>query len=79
MAVPSSGQIDMNSIKNELLASNYSSGTAATTPIGLKELSDGSIATINANNSPYMPNGASPHMMSEFYSYNHDEGTGGGM
>ena len=64
MALTSSGQISMSDIRSEL----GDSGS-----ISLKEASDGTIATINTNNdSSDRPDGAAPHAMTEFYSYDHD-------
>ena len=64
MALTSSGQISMGDIRTEL----GDSGS-----ISLKEASDGTIATINTNNdADDRPDGAAPHQMTEFYSYDHD-------
>ena len=64
MSLTSSGQISMSDIRTEL----GDSGS-----ISLKEASDGTIATINTNNdSADRPDGAAPHAMTEFYSYDHD-------
>ena len=63
MALTSSGEINMSEIRTELGASGQ---------ITLKEASDGTVATINtANASGDRPDGAAPHAMSEFYSYDH--------
>jgi len=70
MALTSSGQIKMSEIGVEL---GRSADAANTT---LKQLSDGSYATINTSNaSSNRPDGDAPHSMSEFYSYNHSAGS----
>ena len=74
MAVPSVGALSLRSIRNELHNSNYN-GSTSFTNISLKELSDGTVDTINTNNlSADRPNGFVPHSMSEFYAYDHDKG-----
>ena len=73
MAVPSVGALSLLGIRNEIGDDNYSSGTSRTN-ISLKDLSDGSVETINtANASSDRPNGSAPHAMSEFYAYDHDK------
>jgi hypothetical protein len=63
MALPGSGEITLIGIRTELGGSGQ---------VKLSEASDGTIATINANNSPGdRPNGTPPHQMSEFYGYDH--------
>ena len=71
MAVPSSGEISLGKIRQELQAANYTSGpyTAAATALDLAE--NGSYATINTC-SPYYPLSANPANMSEWYGYDHD-------
>jgi len=67
MALPASGQIRNNDINVEF----GRSGTTANS--SLEDLSDGTVATINtANASADRPDGAAPHSMTEFYSYDHD-------
>ena len=74
MAVPSSGAISLNAIYNELDDDNYNSGTTNSN-VSLTSLSNGSVDTINTNNSAvHRPDGSTPHSMSEFYSYDHDAG-----
>ena len=64
MSLTSSGQIKLTEIRDELGGSGE---------VSLTEASDGTIATINtANDSDDRPDGAAPHAMSEFYSYDHD-------
>ena len=76
MAVPSSGAITMRSIKDELENNNYD-GSATFSNISLEDMSDGTDATINSNNSSdNRPDEDNPHAMSEFYSYDHDISSG---
>ena len=71
MALTSSGQIKMSEINTELGV------TSTTANSSLAGQSDGSVATINTNNSNVnRPNGAAPHLMSEFYSYDHSASSG---
>jgi len=71
MAVPNSGELSMIALFAEIDDDDYTSSTQAD-DVSLKELSDGTIATINTNNgSGYRPDGSTPHSMSEFYAYNH--------
>lgn len=67
MALPSSGQISVSDILTEL-------GLDASNPdTSFRSLHDGSLGTINtANAAADRPDGAAPHAMSEFYSYNHN-------
>ena len=67
MAIPSSGAIQLTrDIGAEL-------GESAGAEIGLEAASRGTYATINTNSASY-PDGAAPHAMSEFYSYDHSAG-----
>lgn len=76
MAVPSSGELSLRSIMDELSNSNYS-GTTVFTNISLRGLSDGTVATINtSNDAADRPDGSAPHSMREFYSYDHDVASG---
>jgi len=73
MAVPSSGELSLKGIVNEIDDNDYTSNTLPG-PWSLIEASDGTQDTINTNNdSSDRPDGSAPHAMSEFYSYNHDE------
>tara|TARA_Y100001963_G_scaffold64439_2_gene89829 strand:- start:12213 stop:12515 length:303 start_codon:yes stop_codon:yes gene_type:complete len=73
MAVPSSGEINLLGIYNEVAENNYSSGTARTN-INLKDLGDGTVDSINTNNTVVnRPNTNAPHAMDEFYNYDHDK------
>ena len=76
MAVPSSGELSLNSIYNELDDSNYSGGTT-NSDVSLTNLSTGGNPPNEAintagNDAADRPNGSVPHAMSEFYSYDHD-------
>ena len=68
MTLPAaSAAISMSMINTEF---GRTSNTANTS---LEDLSDGTVATINTGNaSANRPDGAAPHAMSEFYSYDHD-------
>ena len=67
MTITGSAQISMSDINTEF---GRTSNTANTS---LEDLSDGTVATINTGNaSANRPDGAAPHAMSEFYSYDHD-------
>jgi len=74
MAVPSSGELSLNSIYNELDDDNYSGGTTNSN-ISLSDLSTGTVDIINTayGIGSNRPDGSVPYGMSEFYSYNHDE------
>jgi hypothetical protein len=73
MAVPSSGAISMIGIRREIGTNNYSALNTYSN-ISLSSMSVGFTGTINTNNSSTnRPNGTTPHQMSEFYAYNHDE------
>jgi hypothetical protein len=66
MALPASGQIKFSDINTEFGRSSTTSNTSLT------GLSDGTVATINtANAASDRPDGAAPHAISEFYSYDH--------
>ena len=80
MAVPSSGEISLAGIWNELEYDNYTANNHGTgEDISLSDCSDGTVETINTNNdSGDRPDRAAPHDMTEFYSYDHDASGGGG-
>ena len=66
MALPASGQISVS----DVLTEGGQSGTRANT--SFRDLHDGTVFTINtANPSANRPDGATPHLMSEWYSYDH--------
>jgi len=66
MTLTSSGQISISDINGEFGRSGSTANSS------LKELSDGTVSTINtANASGDRPDGSAPHNMSEFYSYDH--------
>ena len=73
MACPSSGEITMKGIHQEITVNDYSNVVFDNNTIKVSELHDGTEGTINtANASSNRPNGSAPHEMSEFYSYDHD-------
>jgi len=76
MAVPSSGQLSLNSIYNELAVNDYGS-LNINSDAKLVNLSTGANPpneAINTANNPSSnrPDGSAPHTMSEFYAYDHD-------
>ena len=73
MAVPSSGNLTLNKIQNELLVNDYAGGNVYS-DVWLSSLSTGAVATLNTANNPSSayPDGVAPHQMSEFYAYDHD-------
>ena len=74
MAVPSSGAISLKGIHQELNTNDYTTAFFDGNPISLEDCSRGTEGTINTRNiSANRPNGSTPHAMSEFYSYDHDE------
>lgn len=68
MALQSSGQIKISQIATEL-------GVGGEPNLGLRGLEIGSFATINTN-STSRPDGAAPHSISEWYSYDHSASAG---
>ncbi len=80
MAIPASGIIYFRGTAKELKYNNYYTSTIPPYPIGLEEMSTGQYEneTINTNNSATnRPNQTAPHYLTEFYSYNHDQSSGG--
>ena len=77
MAVPSSGELSLRGIHQEITLSDYNDDDYDEAPAGgysLKDASDGTYGTINTNNAASnRPDGSAPHAMSEFYSYNHSQ------
>ena len=73
MACPSSGNLILNKIQNELLVNDYTAGNVYS-DVSLRNLSNGTVATINSDNNAASnrPDGSAPHQMSEFYAYDHD-------
>ena len=73
MAVPSSGNLTLNKIQNELLVNDYTAGNVYS-DVSLTNLSNGTVATINSANNAASnrPDGSAPHQQSEFYAYDHD-------
>ena len=74
MACPSSGEITMKGIHQELNVNDYSNAVFDNNQIKMSHLHDGTEGTINTagNPSSNRPDGSAPHEMSEFYSYDHD-------
>ena len=73
MAVPSSGEITMKGIHQEITVNDYSNVVFDNNPISASALHDGTEGTINTGNNPSnRPDGSAPHSASEFYSYDHD-------
>ena len=76
MAVPSSGAITLGKIGKEVRATNsgnnYDNGPHTSSETALADASNGVYGALNQlNPSQNRPNGASPHLMSEWYSYDH--------
>ena len=72
MAVPSSGELSLKGIFNELNRSNYND-SGIPSNVSLTSCSNGGVSTINtANATSDRPDGSAPHSMSEFYAYDHD-------
>lgn len=76
MTVPSSGELSLAKIQQELQSTNssnnYDDGPYTSSPTSMLDAEDGAYAAINQNNDPAnRPNGSAPHNMSEWYSYNH--------
>ena len=82
MAVPSSGELSLVRIFGELNEDDYTTFNPDGESPSLKNLSTGASPpgeAINTNNAKGdRPDGAAPHAMSEFYSYDHDASGGGG-
>ena len=72
MAVPSSGELSLRGIRQEIYNNNYN-GSNSFSNVGLTSLSTGLYGAINTVNiAANRPDGSTPHQMSEFYSYDHD-------
>tara|TARA_R100000908_G_scaffold65099_1_gene51829 strand:+ start:6570 stop:8150 length:1581 start_codon:yes stop_codon:yes gene_type:complete len=72
MAVPSSGELSLKGIANEIDDSDYTSD-GVSGAISLTNLSDGSVDSLNlSNDAANRPDGNAPHAMNEWYSYDHD-------
>ena len=77
MACPSSGEISLKGIYNELTENDYDDGGTYASDMSLKNLSteeDPPDVMINTrgNDPANRPDTVAPHAMSEFYSYDHD-------
>ena len=69
MGVPSSGELKLSGIFNEVEVSNYSS-TKMPGNVSLVDCSDGTQSDINQTQLPHnRPDESAPHAMSEFYNY----------
>lgn len=74
MAVPASGQLTLGKIHRELIYDNYNASTAPGSNVSLKNMSTGVTETLNTG-STSIPDGSTPHKMSEWYGYDHDVST----
>ena len=73
MAVPSSGQLQLSKIFQELDNDDYDGVGSPPDNLSLSGSSSGQYGAINTNNNASnRPTGTAPHQMSEFYSYDHD-------
>lgn len=68
MAAPTSGELSLGKIRQELETSDYSAGPYTTNATSLSGSETGLYATINTSSSSY-PDGTTPYAMSEWYSY----------
>jgi len=71
VAVPSSGELQLAKIYNEVDVDNYSGINSEPTNLSLDGLHAGTYGTINTSSGSY-PDNTEPHQMSEWYSYDHD-------
>ena len=76
MAVPSSGELSLRNIHQEIVYNDYTDDDYDEAPAGgysLTDASNGTYGTINTDNDAAdRPDGSAPHAMSEFYAYDHD-------
>jgi hypothetical protein len=71
MAVPSSGELSLQAIANEMLQDDYNAANGYTN-VSLGDMGSGTAPySINTSSASY-PNSAAPHGMAEFYSYDND-------
>lgn len=75
MAVPASGQLSLGKIHRELIYDDYNASTAPGSNVSLKNMSTGVTETLNTSGSTLVPDGSTPHKMSEWYGYDHDAST----
>ena len=75
MTVPSSGELSLGKIRQELETSDYSAGPYTTNATSLSDSETGLYAVINTA-SPSYPNGTAPFAMSEWYSYDNAASAG---
>ena len=83
MPCPSSGEISLGKIRQELestgTSDDYNDGPYDGNETSMAAAEAGTYDTINTNNdSSDRPNGSAPHSMSEWYSYDHNAAGGGG-
>lgn len=71
MAVPTSGELSLGKIRQELQTNNYAAGPYTAAATSLDDAENGTIATINTC-SAYFPISTNPANMSEWYRYDHD-------
>ena len=81
MAVPSSGEISLGKIRQELestsTSNDYDNGPYTSAATAMKAAEIGTYDTINTSNaSGDRPNNTSPYSMSEWYSYDHNASGG---
>ena len=83
MPCPSSGEISLGKIRQELestgTSDDYNDGPYTSGATSMARAEDERYDTINTNNaSGDRPNGSAPHSMAEWYSYDHNASGGGG-
>lgn len=71
MAVPSSGELQLSKIYNEVDVDNYNGINSPPANLSLDALHAGTYGTINTDSAQY-PDNTNPHQMSEWRSYDHD-------
>lgn len=68
MTVPSSGELSLGKIRQELESSDYSAGPFTANQTSITSAETGSYVTINTS-SPSYPDGIAPYSMTEWYGY----------
>ena len=71
MAVPSSGELSLGKIRNEIENNDYDAGPYIANETNLKSAETGVYGAINTDSDEY-PDGIVPFAMSEWYLYDHD-------
>lgn len=74
MAVPASGPLSLRGIRREVSYSNYTQPVSILN-ISLSDVSTGVNGTLNTSGSTLVPDGNTPHKMSEWRGYDHDAST----